>query len=744
MARPPMYRPEGTEVPRSGETVELRIHGVGGATPEELLGVPVTERVGGDPAAGFFRPWLDLGRRPQLEGYSWGGLTSASRLRALWVLLSPFALANLAGWMVRHGGTATDPRRRVRTPLDSVLAAVVRLFGLVLSVAVVDYLAVGGIDLIAYQCGGRIGCTEGRWWLSPWDNGLVSGHLGRTLVVGAAVPWAAVLLVAWLTRRSQLAAHDRERVDYSRVSDPVFELNLKQREMWASPHVAHRLGLIHTAAAVTATSITLAAVAERAGVVSLPWLEMVLVATIAVAALAVLRLEGVTSRFHIFLLAWSAFLAVVTSVVVWVGEGAWSVAGPAPGSWRVGEFLLPSYPMLALVLGVLAWWSWRGERSGQLRTALMPPALLLGSVATVNAFGSGLMIRLADLLGAPFAVSAFPSDEAMAQAPIVYSDAVSDVAVTTLVTMVVLALVGMWIWTRIGKGPDCEELSERFIDRGGLDCAVEADRDWAARVSRAEATSTLTEQSPVLIGVAVALVLVGIVGVVVASGDTDGMGLGSWADRLAQPSSVVLGLVPLIGVFAVSRLYQSRSIRRVVGIVWDVATFWPRWFHPWSPPGYGERVVPQLGSRLALLTGRGSVLLSAHSQGSVLAVATLTLASDQTVDRTALLTHGSPLTRLYVRYFPEYWSADLYHEVALRVAGWRNLWRRTDFIGGEVEAVGPGGRGVDNVEVLDPISTVAPAPGEPRPVALRHSGYDRTPEYERAVVDTVTWLEGDD
>ena len=33
------------------------------------------------------------------ESYSWGGLTSGKASRALWLLLLPFALANLAGWM---------------------------------------------------------------------------------------------------------------------------------------------------------------------------------------------------------------------------------------------------------------------------------------------------------------------------------------------------------------------------------------------------------------------------------------------------------------------------------------------------------------------------------------------------------------------------------------------------------------------------------------------------------------------
>ena len=34
-----------------------------------------------------------------MEVYSWGGLTSRSKIRVLWLALLPFLFANLAGWM---------------------------------------------------------------------------------------------------------------------------------------------------------------------------------------------------------------------------------------------------------------------------------------------------------------------------------------------------------------------------------------------------------------------------------------------------------------------------------------------------------------------------------------------------------------------------------------------------------------------------------------------------------------------
>src|SRR5262245_37604537 len=53
----PVRRPLGQVVPApaAGGKVELRLHGVGGSAPEELLGDLAPRRVGGDRIAGFYR-----------------------------------------------------------------------------------------------------------------------------------------------------------------------------------------------------------------------------------------------------------------------------------------------------------------------------------------------------------------------------------------------------------------------------------------------------------------------------------------------------------------------------------------------------------------------------------------------------------------------------------------------------------------------------------------------------------------
>lgn len=695
--------------------------GVGGATPEELLDVPLTELVAGDESAGFFRPWLNRDPSPVVrEGYSWGGLTSASRLRALWVLLAPFALANLAGWMLRHGGEASEVEPRVRAGGEAAAVGVVRLFGLALTVTSAGYVAVAAMDLVGLQCGASPGCLAGRWWLAPWNNQVVADDPGRLVVVGALVALAAMLAVAWLARHSQVTIHRRR--DFGGSSDPALTVNFHHRRLWDSPHVAHRLGLTHAAAAMAAVSVTLAPGGWEAGGGA---------AVLLLGAIACLRLEGVAPRWHGGLLVLAALQFVLVAVGAWY-EGPTVAAGRLAGVDRLATWMLPLYPLLALVAGVAAYRLWRRQRLTSLRSALVAPALLLVGAGMVHAFGSGLTIRLADLLGDP------ASGGAAGRGPgttIVYSEGVADVAVITVFSLLVLGAVVAVVWWGAGAGPDCAELARRYSDRGGLDCTDPDDRAWAARVGRAESVARLTDRAALVLAVTTLVVLAAAALAVATGGERAGLGLGRWGDRLAPAASLVLGLLPVAAVVTVARLYRSRPGRRAVGILWDVATFWPRWFHPFAPPSYGEAAVPQLGRRLATLTERGRVVISAHSQGSVLAAATLAGGSEAT--GVALLTHGSPLNRLYARYFPEFVSAPFLSGVARRTEGWVNLWRSTDFIGGPLRAAG-----VTDLEVFDPPSSLPGEDGDRRPLPRRHSGYDRTADYEEALAGLVGALEG--
>ena len=123
--------------------------------------------------------------------------------------------------------------------------------------------------------------------------------------------------------------------------------------------------------------------------------------------------------------------------------------------------------------------------------------------------------------------------------------------------------------------------------------------------------------------------------------------------------------------------------------------FWPRAVHPLAPPCYAERAVPDLLLRLQYYAASGGrVLLSCHSQGSILGAAVLLQVETAVSARTSFLSYGSPLARLYGGFFP----ADFSPAALQRLGGfladapgpdrftwrWRNLYRPSDPIGGAV------------------------------------------------------------
>lgn len=149
-----------------GIALELLVHGVGGATPEKMLDDPRTVRITGDDTAAVFRRADDAdaetGPRdhrdePVPEAYVWCNLTSGNSARALWLLLLPFMVVNLAHWM--------RPRARGRDRTVRLYGLLVRLTGLTLTVLLVAAACEVALDLTAWQCAGRSACAERHSWL---------------------------------------------------------------------------------------------------------------------------------------------------------------------------------------------------------------------------------------------------------------------------------------------------------------------------------------------------------------------------------------------------------------------------------------------------------------------------------------------------------------------------------------------------------------------------------------------------
>jgi hypothetical protein len=181
--------------------------------------------------------------------------------------------------------------------------------------------------------------------------------------------------------------------------------------------------------------------------------------------------------------------------------------------------------------------------------------------------------------------------------------------------------------------------------------------------------------------------------------------LGTLAEIAQDLGSWLLGIGVVLLVAMGRRAYRDAAVRRTVGVLWDVGTFWPRAAHPFAPPCYAERAVPDLSWRMGTwieATG-GRLIVSGHSQGSVLAAAAVWQLDAATRGRIALLTHGSPLERLYGRWFPAYFGPRALAALHRDMPRWRNLWRVTDPIGGPVRVAAGDGRPVDGTALTDPL-----------------------------------------
>lgn len=147
-------------------------------------------------------------------------------------------------------------------------------------------------------------------------------------------------------------------------------------------------------------------------------------------------------------------------------------------------------------------------------------------------------------------------------------------------------------------------------------------------------------------------------------------------------------------VYAALLRKQESGFSRVVGNVWDVLTFWPRRFHPYGAPCSAERSVPELRSRIVYVLERLSdadrrgLVIVGHSQGSVIAAAAIA-SLPAAAAPPSLVTFGSPLGTLFAPTWPAY-IPPLLHTVGQRVdhahpnMPWVNFWRYTDPVGAEV------------------------------------------------------------
>jgi hypothetical protein len=332
------------------------------------------------------------------------------------------------------------------------------------------------------------------------------------------------------------------------------------------------------------------------------------------------------------------------------------------------------------------------------------------------------------------------------------------VALLGLIVFGIVAAVVWWMrrrrWSR-PSGPGT--VAAGYPMAGGQESRTKVAGIWAI--------SSLTDLAPLAIGIlAVPTAAVFVVGELV------------WLTRRNHVPVTLASIsgfggaagVVAIGFFLVQlrSALTNASARKRFGTLWDVGTFWPRACHPFAPPCYAERSVPEVVLRLRRLVGdvardddpavaqqeaeaddpdapreaHRPVLVTGYSQGTPISVAIIAQLPPDVCDRVALLTLAAPVHRLYGRAFPAYFGPLRVLEERLTDAAgqvrWRNAVRRSDYIGGW--ALDPGGGTVDH-EILDP-PTLWPDRDPTPPPAHLHSVWFQDPQTRPFAAELLAML----
>jgi hypothetical protein len=763
---------------------ELRVHGVGGTPPDAILGDLAPEQVSGDAIAGFYRSSdhrasaQDRDVRPDVdrhvEAYSWGGLTSKSKVRVLWLALLPFLFANLAGWMCSARTRESAWRFRLHR-----LAAGLGALALTVNAALVAVMI--SADVAAYQTA-RAGLARHQWWLAPLSWNFVAGHPARQVMLGVLVPVLFVLALVWLASRTwryeavrpPYRIQDEPREPARKITAAALKDGLADNEFWDGEGSVRLITWLHVAVVAGFLAIVLGvttkalAITGSPHVVALGWIAIgVGVATVAlgVAYVCLDALGTMTDELRgglRFLLVPAAVALICAGVFAWLQPG-----GPAghsaglPGmagviGWTTLSIaVVVAVALISMLLGVPGS---QGTLIGASWVTLMLAFSLLNTVML------GAEIWVAHLVGP---VTNNAADALSRPQGKIYLSYVITSGIPLLVWAAVLAVLAFGLiegvrWLRARRLPDVEAQEYRdqaadfrdsltglrkawfwsglspFPPPGDKSGDLGSGQDWEQKVARAEFVGRAPHDATWLLW---GLILAQLVAALCA-----------WQFHVQPPVVIrnagilIAGLVlPTLMAFLYSA-WNDPTKRRLIGVLWDVGSFWPRSYHPLSSPCYTERAVPELQRRMWWLHDNGGrVMLVAHSQGAVLATAALVQPGCRPEgDHPALITFGSPVCKLYTWGFPAYIGHDLLEPLVPggpgRLNDWHNFYYPTDPIGGPVaKDISPAAGNLVDHGLLDPAECYFIYGQEP-PSSQGHSGYWADPR----VWDTINQIAAGD
>ncbi|WP_328654050.1 hypothetical protein OG598_09435 [Micromonospora sp. NBC_00330] len=722
------------------DAVELRVHGISGVTAERILDHPIVTRVAGNTHAGFFRPRPGSGTAGgatdgvAVEAYRWGSLTAGAAVRtASMLLLLPFMLSNLAIWL--------RPPGHDRWGLLGVLC---RLLAGTLTATFVLAAVGATLDLVGWQCVPYPGCRASRPYLA-WLHVLPTGP---RLALLSVVPLVALRVVWAISTRSARAFEGfgtaLQRPPRGRNA------SLADAGFWQDEQTTGWLRELHVVLGIGTLNVALLAGITPGGV-GAPGHDVLfgIAAGLLIVAVILLALPVPPNPARARRLLRPLWAATVVVTVCCLGAATLADPTPAglgklPGYEGAAAGVVATQGVLLVALTVVTYTRQRAVRDGErpVLRGLGTPIVAAAAVSIGAAFTATLVYRVADTLDhgdIPDPIRPNPPIIGPLEPPVAYWWA----ALAGLAALLIGAAVTSV--TLLLSRRRRRRLAARIIERDYPDVSAQ-DAHRLRLVRETIARSRIVEElGPVLI----AFLLIASLGLATVAFDLIGIGPTQLADRLGGHgggAGVIAAYVTDAGVWVISllvlslmvlgfRAYRSAQTRRVVAVLWDLGTFWPRTVHPFAPPCYAARAVPELAKRVTGLTARGPVVISGHSHGSVLAAATILQLPPSVLARVSLLTYGSPLQRTYSRLYPAYLGPQTLRDLGGRIGWrWRNLWRDTDPIGGPIFPPGPHGAppGVD-IRLRDPRSlTVDPADTVPPPIE-GHWPYHTQAAYQVAI-----------
>ncbi|GGN02489.1 hypothetical protein GCM10011609_46720 [Lentzea pudingi] len=729
----------------SPAVLELRIHGVNNTPPDAMLALPdhAVEQFRGDRFGSFWRSRPDkiaelppdhAGQVPaqvRREAYSWGGMARSSPGvpgsgvpsvlanalgRVGWALLLPFGLANVAYWARKLPDDAVPTTRRMVWWNAGRGAASTRLFGLGLTVLLVLAVCEVAIDVYAVQC--SLPGTTCRRLPDFLD---VLGDPARHIRVLAASAVPVLLLLGLMA----LTSLSRSRYEMTSVRTPERRVGvmLSRSSMWEGSPRIRRLTRLHISAGccvvvlVTSTQLWqhvffLVLSVLAGGVLAVVMARVVVTAT---------DCPDVPSTEQGGLWSW---LLMVSAVVVLVthGFGLYAIAPVFDGplwltSWG------PPLVTVALLGSVMAAWSWRrNDAKGPLVLLVVFVAFMVATywfpLAWIGAFAAGAVLawRARPRSGDEWQAWSGAGPGVLLGLSLVSSVMLSAVLVLTFRGWVGTGLVVPSFYSWFSAAFACAlvplvllVLAQAFVLLSRLITPAVLDGEGEALVVRARHVVAVTHRAETVAGV---LSVLGVLALLLTSYLTFAapswpgwsgvqwvLGKGDWVTGLAG--------VAVVGSFVGAGMLTNR---RPLGLVWDLMCFLPRTAHPFAPPCYAERAVPEIADRTReFLDGSPDrrVVLSAHSLGAVLAVAALYALPAGYLGRVQLLTYGVQLRPYFGRIFPELLGPVVLGTPPVRAGAlfscdpwvraggvlpdrglstllgpsWINLWRRTDYLG---------------------------------------------------------------